>query len=706
MSEDMRLKDEKSHSQFPEAKDMGIVDAEDPMAAKAKDEIFRPELENLDSPTLTLRVFLVSIVFTFLLSYANQIGNYRTQALSVDVTIAYILAYPILRFLAACVPSRKWRIFGYTIDTNPGPFTIREHIFLAVVTNEAGGNAYVGNLLYYMEAELGINLGWGGDFMIILITKMAGYGIAMFMCSVLISPKVMIWPGAQYTAEVFRMMHDGGISRRLKMFAIFGLVFGVYTLLPDLFMPTLASVSILCLAAGGNRNVNILGNGQNYGMGLTAINFDVSQVWPYWSSLAYIPTYAAVNILLSGMFLYWVIVPLFYFTDTYHAKNFPAWATSTFTSNGTTYPMSDLTSDHGTVYHPEVYEAAGPVYLSTGFSLTYMTGFMSLPAIITYVILKHRHTVMDFLTKKEVRDISEDAEYMNSTFKEIPKWLGAVIYIGFGVWAIAFMYIYDLNTPWWAIVVALALSAFFTLPIGIVQGLTGQQIGLNIVSELVGGFMLPHNSVGVVFVKIFGYMPMYHALGLMANLKVGQILRVPYRELLFMQMWGTLLTSLADTAAYRQVMDNNLLDGTHEAWQSINIKVFVTAVNLWGAVGPWNAFIGPNSPYYIMAWSSIALGVALPIIFHLLGKKWSMFNFFIVPLWGIFAAFPNQTAWLASACVIVILFHSVLPRVAPEFSKKYVFVTVAGISFGVGMVGFIIQMLAGFANAKYEASGW
>eukprot|EP01135_Chromosphaera_perkinsii_P011305 Nk52_evm86s2367 gene=Nk52_evmTU86s2367 len=368
--------------------------------------------------------------------------------------------------------------------------------------------------------------------------------------------------------------------------------------------------------------------------------------------------------------------------------------------------MDDLTSDHGKVYHQGVYDTAGPVYLSTGFSLTYMTGFMTLPATVTYVILKYRHTVMDFLRTKNVENISEDAAYMNSTFKEIPKWLGAVIYIGFGVWAIAFMYIYDLNTPWWAIVVSLVLSAFFTLPIGIVQGLTGQQIGLNIISEIVGGFMLPHNSVGVVFVKIFGYMPMNHALGLIANLKVGQILRVPYRELLFMQMWGTLLSSLADTAAYRQVMDDNLLDGSHDGWEPVNLSVFVTAVNVWGNIGPWNSFLGPNSPYFVMTWTSIVLGNVLPIIFHYLGKRWPIFNYFIVPLWGTLFNFPYQTAWLLSVCCLIVIFHYILPRISPQFSQKYIFVTVAGISFGVGMVGFIIQILNGFAGVGYEPSGW
>eukprot|EP01135_Chromosphaera_perkinsii_P011865 Nk52_evm1s2517 gene=Nk52_evmTU1s2517 len=324
-TEEVTLKNEKVQANFSEDT-LQVIDAEDPKAAKAKDEIFRPELENLESPTLTLRVFLVSILFTFLLSYANQIGNYRNQGLSVDVTISFILAFPILKLFASCLPSKKWRIFGYTIDTNPGPFTIREHIFLAVVTNEAGGNAYVSNLLYYMEEELEINLGWGGNFTIIFITKMVGYGVAMFVCSVLISPKGMIWPGAQYTAEVFRMMHDGGHSRRLKMFAVFGLSFAVYTLLPDLFMPTIQSVSILCLVAGGSRTVNILGNGLHQGMGLTAINFDVSQIWPYWSSLAYTPAYAAWNILISGIIGYWIVVPLLYFSDNLYAKNFPAWS--------------------------------------------------------------------------------------------------------------------------------------------------------------------------------------------------------------------------------------------------------------------------------------------------------------------------------------------------------------------------------------------
>ena len=50
-------------------------------------------------------------------------------------------------------------------------------------------------------------------------------------------------------------------------------------------------------------------------------------------------------------------------------------------------------------------------------------------------------------------------------------------------------------------------SAFaYTIPIGIIQAITNQQITLNVVSELIAGYALPGRPVPMMMFKTYGYI--------------------------------------------------------------------------------------------------------------------------------------------------------------------------------------------------------
>ena len=56
--------------------------------------------------------------------------------------------------------------------------------------------------------------------------------------------------------------------------------------------------------------------------------------------------------------------------------------------------------------------------------------------------------------------------------------------------------------PVWALVMALVISAIYTVPVGIIQAITNQQIALNVVTELIVGYALPGKPIAMMMFKV------------------------------------------------------------------------------------------------------------------------------------------------------------------------------------------------------------
>jgi len=54
------------------------------------------------------------------------------------------------------------------------------------------------------------------------------------------------------------------------------------------------------------------------------------------------------------------------------------------------------------------------------------------------------------------------------------------------------------NLSWWAFLLALLISASFSLPIGIIQAVTNTQIGLNVLTEFVYGYIQPGRPLALM----------------------------------------------------------------------------------------------------------------------------------------------------------------------------------------------------------------
>lgn len=54
------------------------------------------------------------------------------------------------------------------------------------------------------------------------------------------------------------------------------------------------------------------------------------------------------------------------------------------------------------------------------------------------------------------------------------------------------------NLTWWAFMLAVVISFLFSLPIGIIQAVTNNQIGLNVLTEFIYGYMQPGRPLALM----------------------------------------------------------------------------------------------------------------------------------------------------------------------------------------------------------------
>ncbi len=74
------------------------------------------------------------------------------------------------------------------------------------------------------------------------------------------------------------------------------------------------------------------------------------------------------------------------------------------------------------------------------------------------------------------------------------------------VFGVVSIEIYPTQMPVWAFVLALAVAFVYVVPIGIIQAVTNQQIGLNVIAELISGYTLPGKPLAMMLFKTWGYI--------------------------------------------------------------------------------------------------------------------------------------------------------------------------------------------------------
>lgn len=686
-----------------------------------------------DDPTLpcfTLRVFVVGIALACLSSSVYQLMVFKPVGLPLTNTFMLMIAYVFCTTWAKYLPSGGW--------LNPGPFNAKEHTCIYVIVSAANTSAYATHILaaqnlYYKDAP-----GPAGSIFLLLATQMVGYGIAGQLRDFLVYPANMIWPASLPTVSLLRTLNTNQEDSRWRtrfFFIAFGCVF-VYEFIPQYMMPILGGISIMCLAKNDSVWVQRLFGGLsvNEGLGMFQLSFD----WNYLSNLSplVLPLWVQLNI-YAGIILLWIMAPLIYYHNVWHAHSFPFLSNSIFQllPNGTSviYPQHKVLAPDNSLNQTALEEVGRPYFSSWG-AIQYIIINFAVTASIAHIALFHgkdiwksfKSSLKDFKESRGINKKDQSGQIvqqqqhtdihmrMMASYKEVPTWWYYVVYFGGMALNVAIAYINKSQLPWWGVIMAIVMSTLLSLPLNMITAITGTGFGLNVFAEMICGFVLPGLPVANMYFKTLGYNTLSQAGTMASDLKIGHYLKVPPRAVFLNQMLGTLIGCIFNYIVNHSVVNSQrevLLNPTgNNIWNGSTPQTINSAAITWGAIGPLNMF-GPGTEYSIILWAFL-IGFVLPVPFWLLHRRYPTvgFKYVNIPmvLIGLTQLPGAATSWITVSFIIIIVSQYYVKRRYRDWFVKYNYLISTALDSGTSLMVFIIAMglYGGASGVSYPFPTW
>jgi hypothetical protein len=111
--------------------------------------------DDVNMPAETFRAYTIGLTFTLLGSVVSNLTHLRAEPLIVDPVIVQLISYPVGRFWARYVPKWTVPLGKFSFQLNPGPFTIKEHTLITVMSNVGMQPPYAIGILVVQVVKFG-----------------------------------------------------------------------------------------------------------------------------------------------------------------------------------------------------------------------------------------------------------------------------------------------------------------------------------------------------------------------------------------------------------------------------------------------------------------------------------------------------------------------------------------------------------------------
>ncbi|KAF9094206.1 hypothetical protein BGX23_002366 [Mortierella sp. AD031] len=649
-------------------------------------EEVRVTISNTDDPHMpcnTFRMWFLGLLWTCIISFVNQFFYLRQTQISLSYSVVALLSLPMGHFLARVLPTRDFNLFGWRFSLNPGPFSVKEHVLIGTMTACNTGTAYAVDIVILQKVFYHADTPFVGGLLLVLTTQITGGALRKF----LIRPAHMIWPSTLVTSSLFRSLHrnsstesegDRGRMTRMKYFLLVTLGSFLWYWFPGYIFPTVGTIAWICWINPKNLVLSQLTGSNGLGIGVVALDWSAAS---YYVGPLVTPWFAQVNILVGFILVAWVMVPWAYYQDLWHSKNYPILSAELFRTNGSLWDKDQVLENGHLV--PEKYNEYGAMRMDSFFALTYGVGFAGLTATIVHVCLYNGRELIQRWKSARIENEDIHSRLMRA-YPEVPDWwYGSLFVISFGLSLVACV-VYN-YMPWWAVFMAVGIAMFFVLPVGIVQAVTNQQPGLNIITEYVIGYILPGDPIANVTFKTYGYIVNVQALTFTADLKLGHYMKIPPRIMFMAQLVSTLIACTINLICTKEGFP----------FTCRSTKTFYSASIIWGAVAPARVFGNKDDAWYSpVQWGFLA-GAILPIPFYLLSKKFPNVGWLKLVHWPVLlAATSNMPPALpymyTNGLFLGFVFAFVLRRYRYDWWARYNYLTSAALDTGIAICGLTI----------------
>ncbi|KAG5931379.1 hypothetical protein E4U53_001803 [Claviceps sorghi] len=727
-----------------------------------------PPSDDPDMPVNTIRAWFLGSVLCTVTAACNVLLSMHRSSASITSIVVQLVAYPLGVGLANVLPNKEHHVLGFTFNLNPGPFNVKEHTIITMMTAAGSSFSYAIDILLAQEVFYQQRFGWGFQILLVVSTQAMGFGVAGIARRYLVWPSSMVWPANLVTCTIMYSLHkhmpsdmsrtNGWKISRYRFFLLVSLSAFVYHWIPEVFAQFLSIFTFACWVAPQNVVVNQL-FGAYTGLGLIPITFDWMTVSSWLNSPLQTPLFAIVNVGFGFVICILGSIGLAYAGPEYY-KYLPLSdakrehgvsvrflllrrailrsANRNWDRYAKAYNTSRILTAEYTV-NETAYEEYSPILLGATFSLSYCMSFATLASTIAHCALFYGGDIW----RRARRYKSEEADVhmkLMRKYREAPEWWFATVFAISFAFGMISSQVWKTHLPWWAYLLCIIIALVFFIPVGIVQAVTNQQPGLNIITEMIIGYMLPGRPVAMMLFKSWGYMTAAHGLIYISDMKIGHYMKIPPRSMFAAQAFAVFWLSMVQISTYNFLMGNITGICTDEQAEGLtcpNAVTFYNASVIWGVIGPKRVF-GAGGLYVSSLLSfSLAfffffffffffpfvctlqlirrsyswtnwfwlIGIALPLMQYLVARRFprSFARYIIWP--AIFSApglVPPATLYYMLPWVVVgVVFNGWIRRRYLGWWNQYNYVLSGGLDIGARLCVVIVALGLGVGNANF-----
>lgn len=578
----------------------------------------------------------------------------------------------------------------------------------------ASGAAYATDIFLAQNRFYNSDFGWGFEICSILATQCIGLGLGGLIRRFVVYPASAIWPSNLVTTTFLTNLHrdenhpaNGWKISRLHFFGLVGVCCFAYSWFPSYIFTGLSTFSWITWIKPNNVIINqVFGSATGLGMIPNNIALDWNQIAGYIGSPLIPPASVIATILFSLVTIFWIVVPALHYSNTWYAQYLPISSSGSYDRYGNTYNVSRIVNKKTLTFIESEYKAYSPLFLSTTFAISYGLSFASIMATVVHTVLFHGKDMIQQLQKKEKPDVHY--RLMKQNYTEVPDWWYALMFLIFFALSIVTVKVWPTELPVWALVVALLIAIFFILPVSIIYARTNIQIGLNVVTEFIIGYMVPGRPIAMTLFKTFGYITCIQGLTYAQDLKLSFYMKIKPKVIFWAQVISSVWGAIVQVAVLRWSYGNiHNLCQPHQTdnYTCPNGRVFFNASIIWGAIGPERQF-SHGQIYYGLLFFFI-IGAVMPLLSWLVLKKWPKSPIGWVH-WPVFFGgtgyIPPATAYnYSSYCTVGLFFGWWVKRKWFHWWSKYNYSLSAGLDLGLAWCLLLIFLCLNLTNSEFPS---
>lgn len=670
----------------------------------------RSSVKPTDDPTAyvdTIRAWTIGALLCTIVGSVNVLLYEHYFQVSITSSVVQLLAYPIGTGWAKLMPDVK--IFGASL--NPGPFNKKEHTLITMMAAAGTTISYSISILIAQEIFYGQSWGWGFQILLIMSTQVMGFGLAGVMRRFLIWPAAMVWPATLITCSVLDALHNHGSADsangwtvgRYKFFMIVAGATFFWEWIPNCIAPFLAFFGQFpTWIAPHNIAVNQAFGGHN-GLGFIPGTLDWSSIAGFFGNPLQFPSFAIWNSIF-GAFLILICGYAVAYGGAEFYRYLPLSANKNFDNMGRVYNTSRILNADLTL-NVEAYEAYSPLLIGPVFTMAYALGFAALISTVVHVALFYG---------KDIWRRTKDAKYeepdvhlkLMRKYPEAPEWWFMAVFAISFTFAMIASQVWDTKLTWWAFILCVVMGVVMILPVGIIQAITSQQTGLNIITEFIVGYMLPGRPVAMMLFKSWGYMLMANGLTFVSDMKVGHYMKVPPRSMFRAQLFAAVWLSLVQIATYNFLLGNipNFCsEDQPQGFTCPGATTFYNASVIWGVVGPKRMF-GPGALFAWINWFWL-VGAAVTVAHYIIARRYpkSIARYVYWPaIFSIGGMIPPATLWnLSNWLVVGAFFNIYLMKKYKPWWSRYTYVMAGALDVGNAICLVLFALGLGLSSSSF-----